>query len=108
MSANFTPGPWSACCIHLTPHYVFADEANTTICRIEINDPESDAFEPISGTVTLGQARANARLIAAAPELLEAAEQALEVFINQGWDDDLIAASKLKSTIAKATGKEIA
>jgi hypothetical protein len=45
---------------------------------------------------------ANGALIKAAPELLEAAEQALQVFIDQGWDDDLKAAKSLQSAIAKA------
>ena len=48
--------------------------------------------------------QANARLIAAAPELLEAAKQALQVFVDQGWDDDLSAAKSLKAAIAKAEG----
>jgi hypothetical protein len=48
---------------------------------------------------------ANARLVAAAPDLLEAAKQALQVFVDQGWDDDLSAAKSLKAAIAKAEGK---
>lgn len=42
----------------------------------------------------------------ASPELLEAAQRSLQVFINQGWEDDLIAAKELKAAIAKATGKQ--
>lgn len=46
--------------------------------------------------------KANANLVHAAPDLLEAAKQALQVFIDQGWDDDLKAATMLKSAIVKA------
>jgi len=47
------------------------------------------------------QAKYQQKLRDAAPELLEAAEQALQVFIDQGWDDDLKAAKALQSAIAK-------
>jgi len=46
-----------------------------------------------------------ADLLCAAPDLLEAAKQALQVFVDQGWDDDLSAAKSLKAAMAKAEGK---
>jgi hypothetical protein len=46
-----------------------------------------------------------ADLLCAAPDLLEAAKQALQVFVDQGWDDDLSAAKSLKAAIVKAEGK---
>ena len=45
------------------------------------------------------------RLESVNDELLEAAKAALQVFINQGWEEDLLAARKLCDAIAKATGE---
>lgn len=92
-----TPGPWT----------VFEDSRDA---RPGI---EADAFSVViygygdddDGGVqgkSKEEEMANAYLIAAAPDLLEAAQQAIQVFINQGWDDDLIAAKTLKAAIAKA------
>jgi hypothetical protein len=46
-----------------------------------------------------------AHLFAAAPDMLAALERCLEVFINQGWDDDLIAAKEARAAISKAKGE---
>jgi plasmid maintenance system antidote protein VapI len=35
-------------------------------------------------------------------EMLEALQSCFDVFVNQGWDDDLIAAKNAKAAIAKA------
>ena len=89
-----TPGPWSVTwcndgwCVEARP---------CGICETHIY---GDAGSP-----SMPEREANARLIAAAPELLEAAKQALQVFVDQGWDDDLSAAKSLKAAIAKAEGK---
>jgi hypothetical protein len=48
---------------------------------------------------------ADARLIAAAPDMLAALERCLEVFVNQGWEDDLIAAKEARAAISKAKGE---
>lgn len=47
---------------------------------------------------------ANARLIAAAPELLEALELCLHAVCLAGWEGDLCA-EKARAAIAKATGE---
>lgn len=86
MSAKHTPGPWV---MRECPKMFAVDTADIG-----------------GGPIVHTDIEANARLIAAAPDLLKAAKQALQVFVNQGWDDDLIAASRLKAAIAKATGKE--
>ena len=46
-----------------------------------------------------------AETIAQRDELLEALQSCFEVFVNQGWDDDLIAAKNAKAAIAKLKGK---
>ena len=38
-------------------------------------------------------------------EMLEALQSCFDVFVNQGWDDDLIAAKNAKAAIAKAKGE---
>ncbi len=101
MSAHkHTPGPW-----HSTGRYVGSGHAKMNICECSDNSGcWSNAPEAV----------ANARLIAAAPELLEACMAMLE------WDDrekdhavdfyagmDLCRAAfdKARAAIAKATGE---
>jgi hypothetical protein len=76
---EFTPGPWRACCADTKAHYVFAEECEATICMPMHNDPDLPEYEPLVGTVTMRQRRANAALISAAPDLLEACQDVLEV-----------------------------
>lgn len=69
---SHTPGPWHA----KTNHFIMATEKDPKVIAEIVDDP---AFP--DGTQT-----ANARLIAAAPELLAACKFALETF--QGANDD--------------------
>lgn len=88
---SHTPGPWK-----LVPakrpsyRFVSANEWNK-FARVVVHmeDNESDSKEGV----------ANAHLIAAAPELLEAAEKALHYmrlhkYADQAWADDLASAIK--------------
>ena len=94
--AKHTPGPW-----HFeTALMEKADHLNVW----EVNGIGHVAAVS-KGITPDPSGQANACLIASAPDLLEAAQSALQVFVNQGWDDDLLAAGKLKSAIAKATGR---
>lgn len=91
MSAQHTPGPWT----------------------FEAGDHGKDGFEVYSQHLAMrarvtgangdvAVRRANARLIAAAPELLHACEQAVEWL--EGWASADPYIGVLRAAIAKATG----
>ncbi len=81
-----TPGPWTAQPTHGNGWGVFATP-------LQFNVLDNSAPEPIN-------AEANARLIAAAPELLKACEKALA--IAEDWiHDQLDGTSSLKGELAK-------
>ncbi len=96
--AKHTPGPWTAArSISTTCGFVVSDIRGSVVARVlKIGVPQDGNFEL--------PCEENARLIAAAPDLMESAKAALQVFVNQGWEDDLLAAKALKAAIAKATG----
>lgn len=100
MSAAFTPGPW------------VADSAPQHAAAYWYILAGSDVDgTPIVATVRLdttdgpprSEAEANARLIAAAPDLLQACEDALRVFVSEGHGH-YREAETLRAAIAKATG----
>ena len=94
---KYTPGPWKAA-------RVFADNA-------------PDSFKvftkPFGGTCVAdcGDNEENAKLISAAPELLSACKQALDLIKNRfpeehGCEDIGLAWGELEKAIAKAEGKD--
>lgn len=100
---SFTPGPWSV------PH--FADEKSTCACSYVFPGSQS-GFGAIA-TVQFGgenesyeTAKANARLIAAAPELLEVLETVTCALIGHGYEADSAVLSARKA-IAKARGEGV-
>ena len=72
METKHSKGEWFACCLDAKPHFVFAGEGEKTICAMSHNDPNEEKYEKLMDTVTVEECRANARLIQAAPDLLEA------------------------------------
>ncbi len=93
-----TPGPWAVADL---PHSIvvrtespkkskFGASRYAAIGGFDRSDPEQ-----------LAEAMANARLIAAAPDLLEALE-----FVIRGVPDTWEGAQKARAAIAKATGGE--
>ena len=98
--SKFTPGPWVAD-LHIYPVMV-SSQSETWPLVDELGNEEGRAGSFICNT---GNNKANARLIAAAPELLEAAQDVLSH--KRGEDDWLILAihcRALEAAIAKATG----
>lgn len=89
-----TPGPWAVEYCPVTPCYHIeagSYPTGTNIC--EINEiPE------------IGNSLANARLIAAAPTLLEACKEALDVLSDQFHAEDGPTGNKLRAVIIAATG----
>lgn len=87
-----TPGPWA----------VWADDEVFSVTTKKVVVPDSDLARNKydDDMVCRSESKANARLIAAAPELLEFAEEWLRI---QGSDENYMTA-KAKKAIAKATG----
>jgi hypothetical protein len=88
MGVKHTPGPWLISQDH---DYLIETKEQYSICRYHVSE------------ITESQDLANARLIAAAPELLEVCKFILTI-AKQGRpliDSDLVA---LKEVICKATG----
>lgn len=90
MSTNsrHTPGPWTVD----EPHQIWSEKAREYVAITQVED-----FE----TLPRDQVEANARLIAAAPELLDALEECLSCEFAV---TDKQAIAKARVAIAKATG----
>lgn len=105
-----TKGPWTT---------VFSDELHTALVTRKLDDYTYDdiahVYNKSSTTMVLNtKTEANARLIAAAPELLEALKKAVSEW--EGWITDQLEGTRffkeamkklepIKHTIAKAEGK---
>lgn len=95
--AEHTPGPWSlAVSADRTP-LVVAPGRSTGVAIIPFQRDE------VCRQARIEETGANARLIAAAPELLEAARAALDDLISDGHAHYRVA-EVLRAAIAKATG----
>lgn len=91
MTTTHTPGPWTA-----MPHKPRGPDAK----RFQVRGP--DDAGPTARFVCENARLADARLIAAAPELLEALERLVDyVFLNKDYD----AVSYAEYVIAKAEGR---
>ena len=91
-----TPGPW---------------EANGVLV-VASNDSFRTLFEckPLTMTLSVEECEANAHLIAAAPELLEACKEALNYVQGHNNDEQYYTPRierKLEQAIAKAQGEKI-
>ena len=101
MSTQHTPGPW-----HWDGNPCNYDKEQEAPWLIDAND----SYPPILGGTITCQSDANARLIAAAPDLLEALQDLFEadmehVLMGDGKDDQIEAIAKARAAIAKATGE---
>jgi len=102
MSAQHTPGPWvqhpSYPWIIKTDYRPIADvEDGLTVCNTAGH--ENSGFFP-----TPGEGRANARLIAAAPELLAALQNLADRVYAEGSAYCAEEVEEARAAIAKATG----
>lgn len=96
MTAKHTPGPWAH---HNTPTpFIYVNAGGLPICQIYTSTAHGQS---------MGEQFANAHLIAAAPDLLEALR---EIFhdVKQGAipNDDDEWWKKASTAIAKATGEQ--
>lgn len=99
MKTKHTPGPWHV--VHNSWEYSSIGSVDDQlICRVEINNASTektqDAYEIIK--------EANAHLIAAAPELLEALEQLLPKLSQLQDESAFTWPEKIEKLIAKAKG----
>lgn len=108
MSAQFTPGPWHACnhfaddTTPCTCAFVLSDGYAGSICQISVDNGRNIA-DGGNDSPPLAEAAANGRLIAAAPELYDALEEALKCLrlSVQSFPD---AERKAARAVAKARG----
>jgi len=123
MSAKHTPGPWD-CLIEGVEqrggdsHTISAGEHFATVAMVPLASDASTHGEEGETVITEAEAISNARLIAAAPELLEALRALLAVQGVDEYDNDRVnrlvaegdgffaAIAKARTTIAKATGEQ--
>lgn len=92
-----TPGPWSVCEHSWCETSIRAPSTDHALCRLDINHATEESQEADEA-----QMAANARLIAAAPELLEA----LQFLITASGEQLSTAFEQAQAAIAKATGEQ--
>lgn len=99
-----TPGPW-AICEHDHANVIWAD--NGVICDV-FHANEDD--EMTASVESREESEANARLIAAAPQLLAALQKIAEMDGDGSWNTSEFHAlcSIAKAAITKATGRAVA
>ena len=97
MTAKHTPGPWAH---HNTPTpFIYVNAGGLPICQIYTSTAHGQS---------MGEQFANARLIAAAPELLEALQKMLPELRGLSIVSDTAAEMlrEAEAAIAKATGEQ--
>jgi len=86
-----TKGEWFSCCTNAKPHFLFADNGETTICSFFQKQDD--------GTIlNIEEVRANAKLISCAPEMLE-----MLIKLNDFCTMKIEDRNKLEELIEKAT-----
>lgn len=89
--AKHTPGPWSV------------DESNAIVG--EKLDDHPIWLRPVIARFATGVRPADARLMAAAPDLLEALQEILDAADGSGWDQLDATLRTARAAVSKATGK---
>lgn len=98
METKHTPGPWRQDSLGGTSIWA---EPRGGAC---IADCEADSFSGRTQSRPLDERVANARLIAAAPELLAVAQYVVDRAEWQRWDEKDALLVMVRAAIAKATG----
>jgi hypothetical protein len=103
MSAQHTPGPWGVLSTAVGPAY-------TAVCIGQLNEEKglngaSDEYAVCVVPLIHDESRANARLIAAAPDLLTALEDIVQASDANDGDSLMNAIQAAQTIIAKATGQ---
>tara|TARA_R100000306_G_scaffold26658_1_gene30401 strand:+ start:24 stop:338 length:315 start_codon:yes stop_codon:yes gene_type:complete len=99
---KFTPGPWS---VHNTGD-IFTDLGARNAEGIDA--PSNDGWHIADcdmGGLCLEEVRANAHLIAAAPDMYEALQQAITSMQDSGYQNSHVVIRAGKAALAKAEGK---
>lgn len=101
MQSSFTPGPWRVFEHSWCDTSIGAPGTSNAICRLDINHATEESQEADEA-----QMAANARLIAAAPELLEALQRlsAQCERLRMAWQLESDAERTARAVIAKTTG----
>ena len=117
MNTNHTPAPWKVIDREVMedgsvyPIHITGGVTDLGICLME-SPAAADAYVNNPAWKALGKSDmsvANARLIAAAPELLEALKQMIVIYQGkkQGiWGEQTEAMQNARAVIAKATGEQ--
>jgi hypothetical protein len=96
--SKFTPGPWKYDTYGMSA-YVFTDsKLEEAICDLEYDTDDPDAEDDARELV-----RANARLISAAPDLLDALREFVRRF--ESADDEPAYVVRARAAIAKAESR---
>ena len=96
MKTKHTQGEWWACCTESTPHFVFQENGEISICSI-IKKQDDGTETPIE------EVRANAKLIAAAPKLLQGLIDLKSQLIDGGFSETSVTVSGIDVLIKEAT-----
>lgn len=111
--SKHTPGPWEyepggwggdeSVGVQPAPGMIFHCYDQSRKASVGIAALERPTYwDRENGTIAIGQEDANARLIAAAPDLLAASKLALETLTNNGFSG--VSVNALTAAIAKAEG----
>ena len=96
--SKHTPGPWNDFNHSWCETSIVAPNFDHAICRLDINHATEDSQESDEAVMA-----ANARLIAAAPDLLEALQHAIDWLDAAGIAETMPVQVQARAAISKAT-----
>lgn len=99
-AGKHTPGPWEVRKGRTLLHVVGAQP----VCEISVSANHVHEDAPGDKALYIARQEANARLIAAAPELLEALKKAEQMLKSKGYTPAVLKVHGITAAIAKAMG----